>query len=131
MSGSLLDTSILIGAAPSAGAELPPSAAISVVSLAELHAGVLLARDDDTRDARRLRLQAIRGAFAPLDVDETVAERYGEVLAVARAEGRTAKATDLLIIATAAAHGRKLHTRDERQAGLARAAGVTVDLVVA
>ncbi len=129
MSGSLLDTSILIGPAPSPGASLPPSAAISIVSLGELHAGVLLARDDDTRDARRLRLEAIRSAFAPLDVDEAVAERYGEVLAVARSKQRTAKATDLLIIATAAAHGRTLYTRDERQAGLARAAGMTVDLV--
>lgn len=129
MSGSLLDTSILIGPAPSRGVSLPPSAAISVVSLGELHAGVLLARDDDTRDARRLRLEAIRSAFAPLDVDEAVAERYGEVLAVARAEQRTAKATDLLIIATAGAHGRTLSTRDERQAALARAAGITVDLV--
>ena len=129
MSGSLLDTSVLIGPPPSASAGLPPSAAISVVSLGELHAGVLLARDDDTQDARRLRLDAIRGAFAPLDVDEAVSERYGEVLAIARAGGRTAKATDLLIIATAAAHGRKLHTRDQRQAGLARAAGITVDLV--
>jgi len=55
----------------------------------------------------------------------------GETLAVARAEGRTAKATDLLIIATAVAHGRRLHTRDERQAGLARAAGITVDFVAA
>ena len=131
MSGSLLDTSVLIGPAPSTAVTLPVSAAISVVSLGELHAGVLLARDDGTREARRQRLDAIRGAFAPLDVDEAVAECYGEVLAVARAEGRTAKATDLLIIATAAAHGRKLHTRDERQAGLARAAGVTVGLVAA
>ena len=40
MSGSLLDTSILIGPAPSRGVSLPPSAAISVVSLGELHAGV-------------------------------------------------------------------------------------------
>ena len=58
-------------------------------------------------------------------------DALGEVLAVARAEGRTARATDLLIIATAAAHGRKLHTRDERQAGLAHAAGVTVNVVAA
>jgi toxin FitB len=129
VSGSLLDTSVLIGPAPSATTSLPPTAAISVVSLGELHAGVLLARDEVTRDARRMRLQAIKDAFASIDVDDAVAERYGEVLAVARSEGRTARATDLLIIATAAAQERKLHTRDERQAALARAAGVAVDLV--
>jgi predicted nucleic acid-binding protein len=129
VSGSLLDTSVLIGPVPAAVESLPSAAAISVVSLGELHAGVLLARDEETRRARRARLQAIREAFAPLDVDEAVAGRYGEILALARSEGRTAKATDLLIIATAAAHERKLHTRDERQAGLARAAGVPVDPV--
>ena len=36
----------------------------------------------------------------------------------------TAKATDLLIIATAATHGRVLYTLDESQARLAGAAGV-------
>lgn len=130
VSGSLLDTSVLIGAMPSGVASLPRTAAISVVSLGELHAGVLLARDEKTREARHVRLQAIRAAFAPLDVDTVVAERYGEILAVARSEGRAAKATDLLIIATAAAHERELHTRDGCQAALARAAGVPVDMIV-
>ena len=125
MTGALLDTSILIGSADSAG--LPASAAISIVSLGELRAGVLLARDNATRENRGNRLDAIRATFDPILVDGSVAERYGEVLALARTEGRIAKATDLLIIATAAAHGRTLHTRDERQAGLARAAGVPVD----
>jgi predicted nucleic acid-binding protein len=125
VSGSLLDTSILISD-PAVVTFLPPAAAISVISLGELHAGVLLAGDDSVRNVRRLRLEAIRRAFAPLPVDEPVAERYGEVLAVARAEGRTAKATDLLIVATAAAHDRELVTLDERQASLARAAGVAV-----
>ena len=125
MSGSLLDTSVLISD-PAVVTFLPPAAAISVISLGELHAGVLLAGDDSVRNVRRLRLEAIRRAFAPLPVDEPVAEPYGEVLAVARAEGRTAKATDLLIVATAAAHDRELVTLDERQASLARAAGVAV-----
>jgi len=125
MSGALLDTSVLI-ASDAGGAGLPPSAAISVVSLGELRAGVLLARDETTRDHRSGRLDAIRSVFDPLLVDETVAEQYGRVLALARTEGRTVKATELLIIATAAAHDRILHTDDERQADLARAAGLGV-----
>jgi predicted nucleic acid-binding protein len=124
---NLLDTSVLIAPDPAALGELPAAAAISVITLGELHAGVLLARDDRTRTARRARLDAVRAAFAPLPVDEPVAEQYGEVLAVARSQRRTAKATDLLIIATAAAHKRILHTHDERQAELARAAGVPVE----
>jgi predicted nucleic acid-binding protein len=90
---------------------------------------VLLARDATAEAARRARLTAVQATFTPLLVDESVAERYGDVLAVARSERRTAKATDLLIIATAAAHGRTLHTLDERQASLARAAGVAVQAI--
>ena len=65
-------------------------------------------------------------AFAPLLVDESVAEHYGEALAHARAVGRNVKASDLLIIATASATGRTLHTLDRAQASLARPLGVTV-----
>lgn len=79
------------------------------------------------RAARQVRLEAVRAAFAPLLVDELVAERYGDVLAVARSERLSAKATDILIIATAAATDRTLRTLDDRQARLARAVGVAVD----
>jgi hypothetical protein len=128
MSGSLLDTSVLVAPGTS-GPELPPSAAISIVTLGELHAGVLLARDDGVRDARRRRLDAVRSAFSPLIVDEPVARRYGQILAFARSRRRTEKATDLLIIATAAATDRTLYTRDVHQAQLARAADVPVATV--
>jgi len=129
MSGDLLDTSILIAPDPAVLSSLPASAAISVITLGELRAGVLLARDSVVEAARRARLTAVQAAFAPLLVDEPVAERYGDVLAVARSQRRTAKATDLLIVATAAAHGRTLHTLDERQAELARAAGIPVHAI--
>ena len=125
MSGALLDTSVLI-ASDLAAHELPATAAISVVSLGELHAGVELARNDAAMQLRQARLAAVRAAFAAIHVDESVAERFGAVLAVARREGRAAKATDALIIATAASTSRSLHTLDRRQAALARAAGVTV-----
>lgn len=123
-SGGLLDTSVVIAADQTL--DLPPSAAISVITLGELHAGVRLARDERVRARRTIRLEAVRAAFAPLLVDDLVAQRYGDVLAVARSERRIAKATDILIIATAAASGRTLHTLDDRQAGLARAVGVAV-----
>jgi hypothetical protein len=126
VSGDLLDTSILIASDPAGLGDLPGAAAISVVTLGELHAGVLLARNDPARASRRTRLELVRAAFAPIPVDESVAERYGEILALARSKRRSVKATDLLIIATAAAHDRTLHTHDERQADLARAAGISV-----
>jgi predicted nucleic acid-binding protein len=125
MSGALLDTSVLIANAGAASV-LPPTAAISVVTLGELHAGVHMARSDTVRDLRSRRLEAVRGAFAPLPVDEPVAERYGGLLALARSRRRSEKATDLLILATASAGGRTLYTLDRRQAELARAAGIEV-----
>jgi predicted nucleic acid-binding protein len=123
---SLLDTSVLIAPGADTLGELPVSAAISVVSLGELHAGVQLARDDVVRAGRQARLAAIRAAFLPLAVDEAVAQWYGTILAIARKERRATKATDLLIIATAAATGRTLTTRDVAQAALARQTQVPV-----
>jgi predicted nucleic acid-binding protein len=113
---ALLDTSILIADAEVVARVRGQTAAISVITIGELRAG--------TRAARQARLAAVRTAFEPLVVDEAVAEHYGEVLAKARSERRTSKATDLLIIATAAATGRVLHTLDAAQAQLARAAGI-------
>lgn len=129
MSGALLDTSVLIAHDGPATLDLPPTAAISVVSLGELHAGVRMARDRRIAAARRRRLAAVRAAFVALPVDEDVAERYGELLAVARRERRTAKATDLLIAATAAATERELYTLDVAQSRLARAGGVEATLL--
>jgi predicted nucleic acid-binding protein len=53
---ALLDTSVLIGVIP------PPEdveAAISAVSITELHFGVLVAGDDDERARRTARLAVI------------------------------------------------------------------------
>lgn len=124
MTGTLLDTSVLI--ASEVPRTLPKNGAISVVTLGELHAGVHLARTDDARRLRQGRLDAVRRAFVPIPVDEPIAERYGELLALARRTGRAAKATDVLIVATAASTSRALATLDTAQAGLARAGGVAV-----
>jgi predicted nucleic acid-binding protein len=129
VSGSLLDTSIVIAHDEAGALDLPEAAAVSVITLGELRAGVLIAKDERVASERRHRLAAVRAAFAPLVVDEAVAERYGEVLAVARAQRRTAKATDLLIIATAAAADRELYTLDDAQARLAEAATVPVTVL--
>ncbi|MGH2911891.1 MAG: PIN domain-containing protein [Solirubrobacteraceae bacterium] len=127
MSGALLDTSVVIdGYASLQVGDVPETVAISVITLGELRAGVRLASDPSTRAARQRRLNAVRDAFEPIPVDETIAEHYGDVLAAARSAGHTTKATDLLIIATAAATGRTLHTLDTRQAALAQTAGIAV-----
>jgi toxin FitB len=129
VNGSLLDTSVLIASDESAALELPETAAISVITLGELRAGVLIARDETVAEERGRRLAAVRAVFAPLPVDESVAERYGDLLAVSRSQRRAAKATDLLIIATAAATARRLYTLDDGQARLADLAGVATTLL--
>lgn len=126
MSRALLDTSVVIAAADGADVELPEEAAISVITLGELRAGILRTRDASVRAARLARLNTVRASFVPFPIDEQVAEHYGRVLALAREERRGEKATDLLIIATASATDNALHTRDERQAKLARRMGLVV-----
>ncbi len=126
MNRALLDTSVVIANAGALTLEPGQTAAISVITIGELRAGVALASDRGTRAVRQARLAAVRAAFDPLVVDETVAEHYGEILATARRQKRASKATDLLIIATAAATGRLLHTLDNAQAQLARAVRIPV-----
>lgn len=56
----VLDTSVLIG---EAGPASQDEAAISVVSLAELHFGLLVAADDAARALRAVRLGVIEARF--------------------------------------------------------------------
>lgn len=125
MSGTLLDTSFVI-AASDGDAVLPDDAAISVITLGELRAGVLHAGDAVERAERTQRLSDLRSLFVAFPVDEAVAERYGWALARARDERRGTDAADLLIIATAAATDNTLRTLDVAQAKLARRLGLVV-----
>lgn len=123
---ALLDTSAIIASPDAISLRSDDTAAISVITLGELHAGVRLAGDPSARALRQARLAAVRTSFVPVPVDEPIAESYADLLSIARAERRASKATDLLIIATAWATGRTLVTLDDAQASLARLAGVAV-----
>jgi len=108
---AVLDTSVLIAA------DVPPLAgdlAISSASLAELHFGVLVARDLDVRTERLRRLSVLQAHFSPLPVDEAVAASYGALAAAVAAAGRQprARVMDLLVAATAHAHSARLYTRN-------------------
>lgn len=107
----LLDTSVLLGPPPPLdGAEV----AISVVSLAELHFGVLVARDADVRGERLRRVGLIEKTFDALPVDDAVAREYGRLAAATVQAGRRPRGrfADLVIAATARAHGAALWTRN-------------------
>jgi predicted nucleic acid-binding protein len=109
----LLDTSVFVGEEQERSLDtLPDEAAISVVTLAELHVGVLLARNRKVR-ARRLRtLGRVERAFDPLPVDDSVARVFAEIVADARRRGRQPRVVDALIAATAVAHDLPLYSQD-------------------
>ncbi len=98
----LLDTSVLI-AAEEGPAE---DAAISVVSLTELHFGVLVAPDDETRALRMQRLGAIEDHFDALPFDAAAARECGRLHALVAQRGGQPRrrALDLAIAATASVH---------------------------
>jgi predicted nucleic acid-binding protein len=108
----LLDTSVLIRA------ERGPDedAAISVVSLTELHFGVLVARDDETRATRMRRLGAIEEHFDALPFDAAAARECGRLHALVAQRGGQPRrrALDLAIAATASVHNVPLLTYDVR-----------------
>ena len=100
---------------------------MSAITLAELHAGVLLAGTEGERAARLANLVRIERDFEVLPVDAAVARAYGRLLAAARAAGARPRAMDLLIAATAAAHTVPVYTRDR---AFLQLRGVEVKLIV-
>ncbi len=110
----LLDTSIFIASEPGrplAVDLLPDRGAVSVVTVAELQAGVLAAREVATR-ARRLATLAVLDDIEVLPIDLEVA-RIWAALRVALAEvGRRVNVNDLWIAATALRHDLPVVTQD-------------------
>ena len=108
---ALLDTSLLIG-------ELPPpddvEAAISVVSITELHFGVLVADEDDERARRTARLAVVEATFDPLPVSVEVARIWGRLAAAVTRRGGNPRRrqVDLAIAATAQVEGVPLLTEN-------------------
>lgn len=109
MSRGILDTSVLVARDVR---PLPGELAISVISMAELHYGVLVATSADARAVRMARLMGLKKRFDPLPVDEAVAESYGRLAAMTVDRGRQPRrrVMDLLIAATAHTHSATLYT---------------------
>jgi toxin FitB len=108
----ILDTSVLIGAQPPATGD---QVAISAVSIAELHFGLLVATDDASRALRATRLGLVEARFPdPLTLDDRVAREWGRLqAAVAQRGGQPRRrSADLAIAATANVHGATLLTRN-------------------
>ena len=111
----LLDTTVFI--ASDSGRELdltglPNESAVSVVTVAELHAGVLAAADLDTRSLRLATLDALAD-IEVLPIDEPVAIIWARMRVHLAQSGRRINVNDLWIAATAASRGLPLITQDD------------------
>ena len=111
---ALLDTSFFV--ATESGRPLGEMAGVtetevSVVSLAEMTLGVLVANDDD-RPARVATLSAVESTWDPLPVDAEVARQFARIAAVLRADRRRVPILDVLVAATAIAERIPVVTQD-------------------
>jgi toxin FitB len=108
---AILDTSVVIATDVE---PLDGALAVSAITLAELHFGVLVAKDQQVRSERLRRLLVVERKFDALPVDSAVAASYGQIAAAVVDLGRQprARSMDLLIAATAHAHSARLYTRN-------------------
>jgi predicted nucleic acid-binding protein len=115
VTAGLLDTSVVIDwDDPRVVAALPEEVAVSAITLAELAAGPHLAAEPAERARRQARLQQAEALFDPIDFDRAAARSYGQVVAAVALSGRShrGRVADLLIAASAHAHGLTLYTRN-------------------
>jgi tRNA(fMet)-specific endonuclease VapC len=109
----ILDTSTVIALRQITDpAALPAEPLITTVTLAELSAGPLVARNDQERAARQAHLQQAEADFDPLPFDRVAARAFGQIAASLRKSGRkpAARAYDALIAATALANRLPVYT---------------------
>ena len=84
---------------------------VSVVTLAELTVGVLLAGDEN-RSARIATLSVVESTWEPLPVTAQVARQFAQTVASLRSSGRRVPVLDALIAATAIVEQIPLVTQD-------------------
>ncbi|HTA16092.1 MAG TPA: type II toxin-antitoxin system VapC family toxin [Solirubrobacteraceae bacterium] len=124
----LLDTSVFIAGETSRSLDvgrLPSQSAVSAVTIAELQAGVLAARDLETRARRLATLEAVAD-IELLVVDGTVAASWALLRVHLAESGRRLNVNDLWIAATALAHEVPVVTQDDDFSPVDGVAGLSV-----
>ncbi len=110
----LLDTSAFIAQESSRELDverLPDQGYVSVITVAELQAGVLVASDTESR-SQRLRTLEAAAALTPLPVDAVAAAHWARLAVRLHESGRRLKVNDLWIASVALAHDLPLITQD-------------------
>ncbi len=111
----LLDTSVFIAAEsgrPLDAKGIPDEAAVSVVTVAELQAGVLAAADLDVRARRLATLDAVAD-IELIGIDERAALMWARMRVHLAQSGRRLNVNDLWIAAVAASRGLPVVTQDD------------------
>jgi predicted nucleic acid-binding protein len=111
---AVLDTSVLIAresGRPLDSDQLPELSTVTVITVAELHAGILAAGDTETRSRRLATLDAV-SVVEPLRVTAEAARQWASLRVRLAEAGRSAKVNDLWIAAVAAANDMDVVTQD-------------------
>lgn len=115
MTAALLDTSVFVAlesGRPMLVERMPAEVMVSIVTIAELEAGVLAAGDVETR-SRRLATLHNAALLSPVVVDGAAARTWARMRAVLAEHRRRVGVNDLWIAATAAAAGVAVVTQDD------------------
>lgn len=124
----VLDTSVFLAGElgrPLRSDAIPAQTAVSIITKAELRAGVLTASDIAARD-RRITTLELLNRMAVLPVDDAVAGAWAQMRAYLAASGQRVGTNDIWIAATAAAHEVPVFTQDGDFNHLSGVAGLTV-----
>lgn len=124
----LLDTSVFIASEsgrPLQEDQLPDEGAICVVTLAELHAGVLAAKDTPTRARRMATIDALSD-IELIEVDAAAARVWAQLRVQLAEAGRRINVNDLWIAACAASRGLPVVTQDDDFSAVEGMAGLSV-----
>ena len=105
MTRGLADTSVFIAresGRPIQASLLPDELAVSIITIGELRAGVLAARDVTTRDMRLATLTAAM-TLDPIAIEDDVAAQWARLRVLLRDSGQRMPVNDSWIAATAMA----------------------------
>ncbi len=126
MSRAILDSSVFIADEQDRplSRSLPDEVSVSVVSIAELELGVLVARGTAVRARRLQTLMQVRALGAAVPIDERTASAYARLAADVMARGRKPRVNDTWIAASAIVMGAEVWTQDEDFTDFTRAVTV-------